>query len=90
MRDILSKQFYLKADCTNFIRTLPLTVTYMALATLFSTLLFHFSHNVINVSVIYILAILGWPGLHSVYGWRYGRRCFGQKWPAPLQILYYR
>lgn len=40
------------------LRQLPITALILALATLLSTVFFHFSSNVINISLIYILAIL--------------------------------
>lgn len=52
------ESFHLKAAIKNLVRNLPITIEYMAAATLLSTILFHFSNNVANVSIIFILAIL--------------------------------
>lgn len=48
----------LKAAAINLVRNLPITIEYMAAATLVSTLFFHFSSNVTNISIIYTLAII--------------------------------
>lgn len=48
----------LKAAVMNLVRNLPITIEYMAAATLVSTLFFHFSSNVTNISIIYTLAII--------------------------------
>ncbi|MGN0373609.1 MAG: ATP-binding protein [Enterocloster sp.] len=57
-----------KAFFTNLIRHLPVTVAYLAAATIVSTILFHFSSNVINISIIFILAIILIARATSCYG----------------------
>lgn len=47
-----------RAAVMNLIRNLPITVEYMAAATLVSSIFFHFSSNVTNISIIYTLAII--------------------------------
>ena len=42
----------------NLVRNLPITIEYMAAATLVSTIFFYFSNNVTNISIIYTLAII--------------------------------
>ena len=42
----------LKAAAINLVRNLPITIEYMAAATLVSTIFFHFSNNVTNISII--------------------------------------
>ena len=53
----------LKVTFFNTLHTLPITVACMAVATLTANAIFHLSGNAINVSIIYILAIL----LHARY-----------------------
>ncbi len=53
----------LKSTFFNTLRTLPITLACMTAATLAANALFHLSGNAINVSIIYILAIL----LHARY-----------------------
>ena len=53
----------LKATFFNTLHTLPITIACMTVATLTANALFHLSGNAINVSIIYILAIL----LHAQY-----------------------
>lgn len=53
----------LKATFFNTLHTLPITIACMTAATLTANALFHLSGNAINVSIIYILAIL----LHAQY-----------------------
>ena len=53
----------LKSTFLNTLRTLPITIACMTVATLTANALFHLSGNAINVSIIYILAIL----LHARY-----------------------
>ena len=48
----------LKVTFFNTLHTLPITVACMAVATLTANAIFHLSGNAINVSIIYILAIL--------------------------------
>ena len=50
--------FHLKQSVVETVRTLPTTIIYMAAATLVSSLMFHFTDNLINVSIVYILAII--------------------------------
>ena len=50
--------FHLKQSVVETVRTLPTTIIYMAAATLVSSLMFHFTDNLINVSIVYILAIM--------------------------------
>ncbi len=57
--DILHKKnFHLKAAVRDLVRCLPVTCILLAAATFLSTALFHFSQNVTNISIIYILAII--------------------------------
>ena len=53
----------LKVTFFNTLHTLPITIACMAVATLTANAIFHLSGNAINVSIIYILAIL----LHARY-----------------------
>lgn len=53
-----SKAFAVGAHFRYILRQLPITAIILALATLLSTLFFQFSSNVINIALIYILAIL--------------------------------
>ena len=62
------ESFDLKAAVKNLVRNLPITIEYMAAATLLSTILFHFSNNVTNVSIIFILAIILIARATSCYG----------------------
>lgn len=55
--------FHLKQSVVETVRTLPTTIIYMAAATLVSSLMFHFTDNLINVSIVYILAIIFMPAL---------------------------
>lgn len=57
-----------KAAAMNLVRNLPITIVYMAAATLVSTIFFHFSNNVTNVSIIYTLAIILIARATSCYG----------------------
>ncbi len=47
-----------KTILSNIWKHLPITIGYMTVATISATLLFHFSNNVTNVSIIFILAII--------------------------------
>lgn len=58
MKHFIEKWFHPKLFFTNLVKTLPVTIAYMAIASIVSTILFYFSNNVINVSIIYILAII--------------------------------
>lgn len=60
--------FHLKKSILETIRTLPTTIIYMAAATLVSGLMFHFTDNLINVSIVYILAIILHARATSCYG----------------------
>lgn len=62
------ESFDLKAATKNLVRNLPITIEYMAAATLLSTVLFHFSNNVTNISIIFILAIILLARATSCYG----------------------
>ena len=52
------KGFRLGAHICHVIRQLPVTAMILAMATLISTVFFHFSNNVINISLIFIVAIV--------------------------------
>lgn len=67
-KSYINEPFNLKSSIVYTIRTLPITIIFMGAATLLSTLLFRLSNNVINVSVIYILAILLHARTTSCYG----------------------
>ena len=58
----------LKAAVMNLVRNLPITIEYMAAATLVSTIFFHFSNNVTNISIIFTLAIILIARATSCYG----------------------
>ena len=60
--------FHLKQSVVETVRTLPTTIIYMAAATLVSSLMFHFTDNLINVSIVYILAIILHARATSCYG----------------------
>ena len=60
--------FHIKKAILENIRALPTTIVYMAAATLVSTLMFHFTDNLINVSLVYILAIILNARATSCYG----------------------
>ena len=60
--------FHIKKAILETIRALPTTIVYMAAATLVSTLMFHFTDNLINVSLVYILAIILNARATSCYG----------------------
>ena len=47
-----------KRQAMNLVRNLPITIEYMAAATLVSTIFFHFSNNVTNISIIYTLSLI--------------------------------
>lgn len=69
-----------KAAVMNLVRNLPITIEYMAAATLASTILFHFSNNVTNVSIIYTLAIILIARATSCYGAGILASLFGVFW----------
>ena len=52
------KGFRLGAHICHVVRQLPVTAMILAMATLISTVFFHFSNNVINISLIFIVAIV--------------------------------
>ena len=57
--DILrGKKFHLRAAARGLAASLPITITLMAAASVASTVFFHFSSNVTNISIIFILAII--------------------------------
>lgn len=70
----------LKAASINLVRNLPITIEYMAAATLVSTIFFHFSNNVTNISIIYILAIILIARATSCYGAGILASLFGVFW----------
>lgn len=57
-----------KKAVMNLVRNLPITIEYMAAATLVSTIFFYFSKNVTNISIIYTLAIILIARATSCYG----------------------
>ena len=72
-REYRMKGFHINAKdtkkaVTNLVRNLPITIEYMAAATLVSTIFFHFSKNVTNISIIYTLAIILIARATSCYG----------------------
>lgn len=58
----------IKKAAINLAGNLPITIEYMAAATLVSTIFFQFSKNVINISIIYTLSILLIARATSCYG----------------------
>ena len=70
----------LKAAAMNLVRNLPITIEYMAAATLVSTIFFHFSNNVTNISIIYTLAIIMIARATSCYGAGILASLFGVFW----------
>ena len=52
------KLFHLRAAVTGLVRNLPITIALLAAASFLSTVFFHFSQNVTNISIIFILAII--------------------------------
>ena len=70
----------LKAAAINLVRNLPITIEYMAAATLVSTIFFHFSNNVTNISIIYTLAIIMIARATSCYGAGILASLFGVFW----------
>ncbi|MFR3755031.1 MAG: DUF4118 domain-containing protein [Enterocloster sp.] len=70
----------LKAAAINLVRNLPITIEYMAAATLVSTIFFHFSNNVTNISIIYTLAIIMIARATSWYGAGILASLFGVFW----------
>lgn len=70
----------LKAAAINLVRNLPITIEYMAAATLISTIFFHFSNNVTNISIIYTLAIIMIARATSCYGAGILASLFGVFW----------
>ena len=58
MNDMPKESFHIKAAVQNLVRNLPITIAFMAAASVVSTLFFHFSNNVTNISIIFILAII--------------------------------
>lgn len=69
-----------KAAVMNLVRNLPVTIEYMAAATLVSTIFFHFSSNVTNISIIYTLAIILIARATSCYGAGILASLFGVFW----------
>lgn len=69
-----------KAAAMNLVKNLPITVEYMAAATLVSTIFFHFSNNVTNISIIYTLAIILIARATSCYGAGILASLFGVFW----------
>lgn len=72
-REYRMKGFHINAKdtkkaVTNLVRNLPITIEYMAAATLVSTIFFYFSKNVTNISIIYTLAIILIARATSCYG----------------------
>ena len=70
----------LKAAVMNLVRNLPITIEYMAAATLVSTVFFYFSTNVTNISIIYTLAIILIARATSCYGAGILASLFGVFW----------
>ena len=70
----------LKAAVINLVRNLPITIEYMAAATFVSTIFFHFSTNVTNISIIYTLAIILIARATSCYGAGILASLFGVFW----------
>ena len=61
--------FHLKQSVVETVRTLPTTIIYMAAATLVSSLMFHFTDNLINVSIVLYPCYHSFmPALTSCYG----------------------
>ena len=52
------KLFHLRAAVTGLVRNLPITIALLAAASFLSTVFFHFSQNVTNISIIFILTII--------------------------------
>ena len=70
----------LKAAAINLVRNLPITIEYMAAAAQVSTIFFHFSNNVTNISIIYTLAIIMIARATSCYGAGILASLFGVFW----------
>ncbi len=64
-RQILQK---VRTAALNLIPSLPVTIGYMAVATIISTVMFDLSNNVIIISIIYILAIILIARATNCYG----------------------
>ena len=52
------KLFHLRAAVTGLVRNLPITIALLAAASFLATVFLHFSQNVTNISIIFILAII--------------------------------
>lgn len=70
----------MRAAVMNLVRNLPITIEYMAAATFVSTIFFHFSSNVTNISIIYTLAIILIARATSCYGAGILASLFGVFW----------
>lgn len=70
----------IKAVAMNLVKNLPITIEYMAAATLISTLFFRFSNNITNISIIYTLAIILIARATSCYGAGILASFFGVFW----------
>lgn len=58
MKALHQKLIIIKAAVTDLVKHLPITIGYLAAATFVSSIFFHFSKNVTNIPIIFILAII--------------------------------